>query len=173
MPQHRPLRKRYARFLVPVRGNALSSSVAVGTSGRIFATMLEVPTRCQATAIRFANGATVAGNVRAAVYGPVVTADTMAGASLVVESADTALSGASTEMAVSLTATTLQPGTYYVCLQFDNTTHTVIRSSANTIMPLGCTQRVDQTYGAYPGTAPAMTNDQTISPLLNLVVTSL
>lgn len=171
MPKHVPVRQHYQHFIPPIRGNALSASVAVGTSGRIFASMFEVQSRCRVTGIRFANGATVAGNVRVAIYGP-VTNDTMTGATLVVESADTALSGASTEMAVSLTETALRRGTYYACLQFDGTTHTIIRSATNAIMPISCTQRVDQTYGAYPATAPAMTNDQSISPLLVVVVST-
>lgn len=171
MPKHQPLPFTYRHFIAPVRGNALNATVAVGTSGRVFGSMFEVPSRCRVTAIRFANGATVAGNVRAAIYGP-VTGDTLTGGSLLVESADTALTGVSTEMVVPVTETVLKRGTYYVCLQFDGTTHTIVRSATNAVMPITCTQRFDQTYGAYPSTAPAATNDQTISPLILVVVTS-
>ena len=174
MPAHKPVIPHYQHFIAPVRGNALSASVAVGTAARVFASMFEVQARCSVSEIRFANGATVNGNVRVAIYGPVAS-DTLTGASLVTESASTALTGANTEMVVPVTPAVLRRGTYYACLQFDGTTHTIIRSATNAVMPLTCTQRFDQsggTYGAYPATAPTATNDQTISPLLLVVVTS-
>lgn len=163
-------KRTFQRFILPVRGNALSSSVAAGTAGRAFCGMIQVTRPFRAVAIRFANGATVAGNVRAAIYGP-TGQDSMVDTALVGQSADTACAGASTEQRVALAASKLLiPGIYYVCLQFSDTTHTIVRSSSNTIMPLGVTQRfdVDGGFGAFPATAPAMTNDQAISPLFVL-----
>lgn len=150
------------RWLVSPQFNTAVNSSQAATAGRVFLMQFTVTSPVIADQINIYNFATVDGNVTVGIYGPIVTDDTCAGAALKVESASTALSGASQFQAISITPTNLEPGTYYAAVEFSSATHTYGRCS-NNIFGTSWTQFYDRSggYGALTNPCPAVTNSTT------------
>jgi len=107
---------------------SIATTSATYTAARVYMELIEIPKAIKVDAIIISNAATISGNVRVGIYGPVpLTTDTVNGASLVVESSSTAQSGANVGQAITFTETTLQAGKYYLAFQIDNITGTVNR----------------------------------------------
>lgn len=97
-------------------------------------------------------GATQNGNVTLLIYGPVVTEETIIGASKLIESASTAQGSINSSQCINVTATYLTPGRYYVGLQGDNSIGTYMRQSNQTQVS-GWGGYDDHVYGSLPATA--------------------
>lgn len=156
------------RWLAPVQGgfSISTSSQAASTAGRVYLALFDVAAPTTVDQITLVNGGTAAGNIRVAIYGPVVTEETCEGARLVVESASVAQSGTSAGQSISLAPTLLQPGRYYIGIQFSDTTATFFRQGANTIVT-GFNQFYDRSggFGAFTSPCPAVTNTSTAAVL--------
>lgn len=152
------------RWLLPFH-TGFASTGANPTAGRVLLALFEVDRDCTVDAIVINNGASVAGNVVVGIYGPIPTEETCAGAAVKVQSASTALSGTSQPQTISITATKLKKGRYYVAVEYENAGHTFFRQT-NTTQVAGWTQYYDRAggYGALTDPCPAVTNSATDMP---------
>jgi hypothetical protein len=152
---------RPARWLKPHHWSIATTS-QTATVARVYLLQFQVEVPTTVDGICYAVVATSAGQVRAGIYGPIVTADTCEGAPLVVESAAVAQGSINSPQVVTFTATLLQPGTYYAALEFSDATATFQRGAAVHQVP-GAAQRYDRGggFGALTGPCPAITADST------------
>lgn len=171
MPQHRQLIKPKQRWLFPYYGGYVAAATnQTFTAGRVYLVEFEVIAPVTVDQITWVNGTTAAGNVTVGIYGPLVTEETCAGAAVAVQSASTAQSGTSTPQSVSLTATTLQPGRYYIAIEGSDGTGTLMRQSAQQAQVTGWTQFYDRAggYGALTDPCPAVTNSASVAPAIRV-----
>jgi hypothetical protein len=160
----------YQRWVKPTIYVQPTAAATPGAAGRAYCQAFELLSKKRAVGITFGVGSASSGNIRAAIFNSATDQvnagqDTMQGASLLVESADTAMLSANNNQLVNLATTTLAAGQYYSCLMFDNTTANIYIRYANTSTnPNGAGQFFDQAYGAYPSTAPTMTNNNNNHP---------
>lgn len=162
--QHQP------RWIAPLHGNfgIAATNQAAGTVGRVFTQLFEVNEQVTIDSISYIIGSTAAGNVNAALYGPVVSEETPDGSAFIVASGDVAQSGTNTEQALAITPTTLKPGRYYVCIQFSDATATYIRQG-NQTQVVGWTGYVDLgSYTTFPATYGTMTATPSAMPAIKL-----
>ncbi len=147
------------RYVAPYHGGTTPAVTSqTPTVGRVMLHLVEVERRCKVDAIVIANAATVAGEVTVGLYGPVAFAtDTCEGASMLVQSASTTVSGTSTSQVVTFAETTVGPGKYYVAVEFSDAVNTYMRHS-NGMQCLGWVQHYARSggYGALPTTCPAV-----------------
>lgn len=141
------------RWAKPVTPAVPTTTASPASAGRVFASLFEL-TRCQVIGAVIFNGGAVVGNVRAGMYGPVVTDETLLGLNLVCQSADTAITGVTAAQIIILPATTIAVGKYYVCTAFSSTSATFYRASSIAMVP-GFERHFDQAYGGFPSFAPA------------------
>lgn len=141
------------RWVSPTAPAVPTTTASPGGAGRVYAAHFEL-TRCQVIGVAVFNGGTVAGNVRAGVYGPISTPETLQGLSLVCQSADTTVAGVNATQVITLPTTTVARGQYYVCTTYSSTS-TVWYRGALIAMPTGLERFFDQTYGGLPSFAPA------------------
>lgn len=149
---------------------AVGSSDATPIAGRAYCCLVEVMEDTEIDQIVWTNGTAVSGNLRVAIYGPVVTEDTMLGAAVIYDSGDIAQSGVSNFQAHTLSSTKLlAAGRYYIALMLDNTTARFVRQS-NQAMADGWVQYYDRGggYGAFTNPAPAMTATGANCPCISL-----
>jgi hypothetical protein len=154
------------RYVKPYHGEgSIVVTSATYTAGRVYLMLIEIPIDCFIDQITIVNAATIAGNIRVGIYGPIVTEDTAAGAPLVVESASVAHSGANVSQNIALAKTALARGRYYLAFQVDDATATIQRLS-NQVQVLGWTQYYDRGggYGAFTTPCPAVTNTASNMP---------
>ena len=146
--------------------NGIAATDAVPVVGRVFLLQFELYKACTIDGIVVSLGTVSSGNFRVGIYGPVAFAtDTCSGANLVAESTSTAQSVTNGPQLVSLTATALAAGKYYVAFQFDNTTARYSRL-ANQSQVDGWSQYYDRSggYGAFTSPCPAITNSGSNMP---------
>lgn len=155
--------KAFQRYIQPTH-NGLSSMSQTATAGRVYLTEFEICDTQIVDAIAIRNEATAAGNVIVGIYGP-CTSDNPTNASLVVESASTALSGTSTGQIITFTPTTLQKGYYFLALEFSDGTHTFGRLVATTIITgLNLVYDRGGGFGALTNPCPATTSSGAVRP---------
>jgi len=106
--------------------------------------------------VKFWNYATVAGNITVGIYA-VASVDTVDTGSLIVQSASTAMAGASQLQTISFTATTLAPGQYFTAVEYSDTTATFAKVNIPPVSGVTWTRYFDQAYGVLPATCPATT----------------
>jgi hypothetical protein len=157
---------RWIHSIHPLLNGGGSSQTA--TAGRVYVSLIEVTVRSVVDRISWTNGATVAGNVRVGIYGPLVTEETCLGASLIVESASTAQAGVNVVQSITISAT-LEPGRYYIAWQSDDNTATFMRSTGNNYLT-GSVQIYDRGggYGAFTTPCPAVTDDEAVAIQIRL-----
>jgi len=151
------------RFIKPFIWSPTVASTATGAAGRCNCSLIEIDTGVTAKGIYFYNFATVAGNCRVGIYGPLATEETLLGAPLKCTSADTACAGANAPQYVPFTADTyLNPGRYYLAVIWSDATHTYGKPSAS-ILVTGSMVYYDRAggYGAFTDPAPANTGTTT------------
>lgn len=153
------------RWLIPYINLSVNNTSVTATAGRVWLNEFEVIKPCIVDAVNIYNQATVNGNVIVGIYGPIVTEEEAQGSPLVVESASTALSGASNAQTISLTQTTLAPGRYYVAVQYSSGTHTYGRQADINVVT-GWSQYYDRGggYGALTNPCPATTKSTAAIP---------
>lgn len=163
-PQGGPAR----RWAIPYHtGLAVTSQTF--TAGRVLLLEFELQDPTLIDAITYIVGGTSNGNVRAGVYGPLTTEETLPGVPLLVESASVAQGTANTDQTVPLTATYAQAGRYYAALQGSSATGTYMRQS-NQIQVTGWSAIYDRAggYGAFTTPIPAVTSDGSAMPGLRV-----
>ena len=154
--------------------NGVAVTSVTATAGRVVLILFEVPFDCKVDAIIVQNVATVAGNATVGIYGPIAFAtDTCLDAPLLIESASTALSGASQPQIITFTETDLIAGKYYMAVEYSDATHTYLRQ-ANSSQVVGWGQYYDRGggYGALTNPCPAVTNTGTALPGLRVRISS-
>lgn len=156
----------YARYLWGPLLPYLIASQAFGTAGRVYMIPIDVPWRITIDRIIYQVGIVGAGNVRLGIYREGATADSPAGADLVVESASVAQAGVNNIQMVTVADTVLTPGQYFSGIQGDNIAGTFYRSldSGQVIA-----RRYDRGggYGAFTDPCPAVVADAGL-PFLGL-----
>lgn len=152
------------RWLTPVHADVVSTSQTF-TVARCYLVQFTLATARQINGISYVVGAVAAGNVRAAIIGPIVTADTAEGAPVLVESASVAQGTINSPQLVSLTATAAAAGIYYAALQADDVTGTYMRVG-NQLQAAGISQTYDRAggYGAFTATTPTVTDTGSALP---------
>jgi hypothetical protein len=132
--------------------------------------LFEVDREVTVDAIAYVKGGTIAGNVRVGIYGPIPTEDTADAAPLAIESSSTAQSAGTNNMQlITITATRLRKGRYYVAIQSDDGTATYLRYS-NQNITTGFSQFYDRSggYGAFTDPCPTPTNSGSAMPYLSV-----
>jgi hypothetical protein len=141
---------------------AVTSQTA--TAGRVLLVMINIPDACTVDAITIINAATVDGTVRVGIYGPISnTTDTCLGASVIVESSDTSLTGANSAQIISLASTALTKGKHYLAVTYSSSTHTYMRQG-NQTQYVGWIQYYDKAFGALTSTCPVVTSTGSAAP---------
>lgn len=150
------------RYMYPYYGgDSIATTSQTATAGRVYVLLFGVPNPgCSVDQIIFTTNATAAGNVTAGIY-RIAAEDTPDDATLIVQSASTAVSGANAAQPISLTATYLAPGRYYMALEFSDGTNTFNRN-ASAPQGTGFAARFDQVYGTLPSTVPTTTADNAV-----------
>lgn len=156
------------RWLTPIHGGIAATSQTF-TAGRVYLVQFTLDQAWLIDGISYVVGSAAAGNVRAAIIGPIVTADTAAGAAVLVESASVAQGTINSPQLVALTATAAAPGVYYAALQGDNATGTYMRQS-NQLQAAGTAQTYDRAggYGAFTAPTPAVSDTGSAMPALRI-----
>src|SRR5574343_174620 len=160
----------YEAWLAPFHGGfMISTSSATATAGRVYLQEFEVLARQKLDAVVLTNQATVAGNVIVGIYGPVATQEVSTGLPLLVESSSTALSGVNSPQVITFSEITVNPGLYYVAIEFSDATHTFTRQPSQTTMT-GLTSYYDRAggYGALTNPTPTTTNNASAFPMLRI-----
>jgi len=125
------------RWVSPFQGgNAVAAtSNAAPASSTLLLHEVEIPQVCRVDRLAIIQGGTgtTADQFGVAIYGPIVTEETASGTPKLVQATST-FNGVSTNSATVITipTTTLQPGRYYVGLQFSTTTITYMRHANQT-----------------------------------------
>lgn len=147
--------KAQNRYLLPYHGGGqVAATAQTATSGDCY--LLEFAVTELGTAVdgvTYTLDVTSNGNVIAGIY-KVVTEDTSEAATLVVQSSSVAQGTVSVPQTVSLTATYLAPGRYYVALHFSSSTATYLRTPSGSTQVNGWSQRFNQAFGSLPSTVP-------------------
>lgn len=116
------------RWLAPYYGGfSVVTTSQTSTAGTVLLALFEAPARCIVDQIVYVSGTTASGSVVVGIYGPVLTEETALDCPLVVESASTLQSGTSVPQAVTIAATSLAPGRYYVAFEGEGTGQTYMR----------------------------------------------
>jgi hypothetical protein len=147
------------RWIKPYMWSHVVSTSTNSTAGRVRLSEFEITEPTAIDGILIYNFATVAGNVRVGIYGSIPTEETAVNSSLVVESADTVLSGTTRGQFIDLAQTTLPTGRYYLACQFSDVTHTFAQNTnANPSVISGWSQTYDRVggYGAFTNPCPAV-----------------
>ena len=147
------LKARYIRGPLLPYGIA---STAFGAAGRVWLPPIDVPWPVIIDRIIYQVGATSAGNVRLGLYREGATADSPAGGVLVVESASVAQSTAYYLQMVTIAATVLTPGQYFVGIQGSDDSGTFEWSRDDASL-LSQWYDVAGGYGAFTDPCPAIT----------------
>jgi hypothetical protein len=158
-----PVLKRKQRWIKPYHHGAPATS-QIATAGRVYLAEFEVQTTVTVDQIAWSNLATVAGNLRVGIYGPLVTEETCAGAALIYDSGDIVMSGINTAQAHTFSANkTLTPGRYYLALQSDSSTATFARDN-QLVLVTGWGQTYDRSggYGAFTNPCPAVASSSAV-----------
>jgi hypothetical protein len=116
------------RWLKPFHWSPGSTSQAF-TAGTEICALFEVQNDAKLDNVTYVSGGTVAGNVKAGIFGPIPTEETSDGAALLVQSATFTPSGTNAVQAISLTPTLARMGRYYVCLLADDSSNTYMRQA--------------------------------------------
>jgi hypothetical protein len=162
-------RKLKRRWLSALHGQGIAANSTTLTAGTVYLSLIEILETVTIDQIVWINGATVAGNVRVGIYGPVPTEETSNAAPVLYDSGDIAQSGTSAPQTHTLsTPKTLAPGRYYLALEVSDATATVLRH-ANNAQVTGWLQAYARGggYGALTDPAPAPSST-TICPSLRL-----
>lgn len=167
-----PPRTQSRRFIKPTPWNLAGGSKTVASAGRIYFQLVEIDAPCAVAAVTWQTAGTQAGNARVGIFGPLATANTPSGDSLVAESASTATANANQLNSVAFSTTPrLVPGQYMLALAFDNTSNTFIGNASAAVVFSNATAQADQAYGAMPSTIPALSQNTTNQPAMILTVT--
>lgn len=164
------IRKSPSRWIAPFFGGFnITGATANPTAGRVYLLLFEVLTPCIVDRITISNGGTVAGNVTAGIYGPISTEETCNNSAVLVQSASTALSGTNAGQDITITDTVLNPGRYYVAVEFSDATHLYGRNNNQNVVT-GSGQIYDRGggYGALTNPCPAPTSTPTNMPLVRV-----
>lgn len=129
------------------------------SAGQCMGVLFTVQATGTTKGIIFEPGASVTGNVRAAIYGPTTSPQVLTGAPLLCQSASVSAGVARTPLQVTLPDTAITPGEYYAMLQFSGASH-FAQDTTEILSPPLLMQYFTQAYGAFPGTAPAASSDQ-------------
>lgn len=130
---------------------------AIGTAGRVYLTPLIIKDTVTVDRIGLTMDDPTAGNWTVGIYAD--NGDTPQGGDLIVESASTSKGASWTSQEITITPTTLQPGTYWLAIQSDEVTTVIMRTSS---MYSGITlnpRYYDRGggYGALTNPCPALT----------------
>lgn len=156
--------KPFQRTIAPGAQGTLGGSQARGVTAAILAVAFDVPMAGTLRSVTYQVGSVSAGNVSAAVYGPVVTRNDMAGAPLVAQTASTAVAGTSSQQTLTFSSPALARGQYYAAFQFDQATMT-FQAYAPTLHSVATLREyANQAFGAFPATGPAMSSDSDAIP---------
>lgn len=116
------------RFALPL-GPSSSVTSQAATANRVYLTEFELLTAQTVNGVIYNVGTTSNGNIRAHIFGPVVTDEVAAGLTLPVESASIVQAAINTVQTLLLADTVLQPGRYFAGIQFSSATGTFMRTS--------------------------------------------
>src|SRR4030066_320451 len=128
----------------------------------------ENPSPAIVDSICYTSGSTASGNVTLAIYGPIITEESMVGAPLLVKTASTAQSGTNTLQCISVSETQIPIGRYYVGIHSDNSTGTYMRQSNTQQGDAGWGGNTLITYAALPETATTTTDTANALPGMNI-----
>lgn len=164
----------YARIHYMTCIQEMSAGLTVGTVGRVYLHAIQIEYTFTVDRIIIWQMGTSAGNVRAAIYHD--AGDTPATGTLIVESGSIALGGAWNATEITIAATRLTPGLYWLAVMFDDATPvlysplSVFQTGGNNTLR-GKRITVDPGYGAYPDPCPAVT-DWISTPFMGVRVSS-
>jgi len=150
----------------------INTTAATGVAGRCWLTEFELSEPQILDGVQFFLFATVAGNVRVGIYGPLAagTEETPLGAPLAVESASTAIGSANTSQTVTFTATALPAGRYYAALQFSDATVTYGKSGiSNAVLSWAAYYDRAGGFGAFTTPCPNFSNTNSV-PIMTVRV---
>lgn len=159
-------KNRFMRYLKPHHW-AIATTSATYVAGTVYLMQIDVPRDCTVDGINISNAATIAGNVRAGLYGPIsLTTENPNASALVAESASTAQSGANASQFIPFsTPVAITKGKYYLALQVDNATATINRHG-NVRQVTGWTGTYARSggYGAFTNPCPTYTDTPSNMP---------
>lgn len=133
-------------------GDAIASISSTHTANLVSTTYFEVPQPAMVDTICYTVGSASAGNVRVAIYGPIVTEEDVTGSPLAVQSASAAQPAANSNHCLSVATTSLAAGRYYFAYQGDNTGGSFMRHPS-LFMVDGMTKTFSMAYGSFPSVA--------------------
>lgn len=150
------------KTILPTRLWGISNGASAnGTAGRVYLQRVEVPEQRIINGISFVNWNPTNGNVYVGIY-PDIGTGTPVGATLLVSSASTAVSGTvDTGQTVSIADTTLTAGSYYVAIQFSGTTNELLFHNNKAVyidLTTGFYYDRAGGYGAFTTPCPASTS---------------
>jgi hypothetical protein len=159
----------HSRWIKPYHAGVGSTS-QVATAGTVVLSLFEVNEDCVVDAINWVNAATVAGNVRVGIYGPISTEETATGAALLYDSGDIVQSGTNTtQQHILSTPKVLRRGRYYVAIEFSDGTATYMRqANQRQVTGWGATYARSGGYGALTDPSPTVTETGSGIPAIYL-----
>ncbi len=160
------------RWIIPYFTGITTANATSAASTTVFAEETNVTNSDFACGISFVTGAaTDAGVMIAGIYGPVPTLDTVSGAPLLVQATATEQNNAAvnTGQIITLPTTRINPGLYYLAIQFQSTS-TQYQRNANQTQVVGWTQTITNSTSSQnlPATASGPTNSPSSMPGLRL-----
>lgn len=164
-----PPSKNDLRWLTPVQAALGINTNMTPTAGRCYLQLVQVDEPTTVDAVLFTSGSGPAGTMYVGIYSSGGT-DTPVGGTLLGISADTTVTANFGTQVVALTASVdLQPGSYYICMEFSSTTPTPYRNS-NVSFGNNLNTYFDQSYGALPATVPAIASGVCPIMLLRCII---
>jgi hypothetical protein len=122
------------RWIKPYLVSGSNAVTSTFTAGRVFILAFEINEDVIVDGIGINNFATIAGNVTAGIYGPLVNEEAALNAPLAVQSASTAHAGANLPQLIPLSPTLLRQGRYYTAIEFSDATATVSKVNLTSII---------------------------------------
>lgn len=142
-------------------GDTVVSNSQTMTANVFVHTEVNVPTELIVDQMCYTVGGTSSGNVQLAIYGPVVTPDTIVGAPFVASTTSTGQSTINTGQCISIGPIALKPGNYYMGIQGDNSVGSYMReTNQSQITP---TVPINGTFSTAYGSLPTATATTTTS----------
>lgn len=144
-----------ARYLWVTMFSPVEGANAFGIAGKVFIAPLDISWPIIIDRLIYIVGSTSAGGVRLGLYREGATADSPAGAELVVESGSVAQAAASTIQMVTVPQTVLIAAQYFLAIQGNNVTGTFQRTT-DTGLSFGKSYIRGGGYGAFTDPCPAV-----------------
>lgn len=150
---------QFRRYISSIELMGIGSAQAFVTA-RCYLAPVQIPVNLTIDRLGWLQDAVSAGNVRMGIYRDM--GDTPLGGALVVESASVAKAGTARKMELTIAATQLSPGLYWVCVQSDEATSSFTMGSqdmSNGGTILTCQYDRGGGYGAFTNPCPAITTN--------------